>query len=237
MWTDALELKEFYASGLGRVARRMIIHRIRELWPDVHGLNILGVGYATPFLGPFRAEAQRVLAVMPAAQGVLHWPREGAGLTTLSDETCLPIPDRSMDRVLVVHAHECAEPPRPMMRELWRVMADGGRIMVVVPNRRGVWARYEGTPFGNGRPYSPGQMSRSLQDGLFEPLGWSTALYVPPVRSSMILSSAAAWENIGQRWFTTFAGVVIVEAGKQIYAGSFIAEDAPQKAFAPVVPR
>lgn len=237
MWNDAVDLKEFYAGGLGRVARRMIIRRIRSLWPDVHGLSILGVGYATPFLGPFRAEAQRVLAVMPAGQGVVHWPTEGAGLAALADEAGLPFPDQSIDRVLIVHALECAEPPRPMMRELWRVLVDGGRVMVVVPNRRGVWARIERTPFGNGRPYSRGQLARALRDALFTPAEWATALYVPPIRSRMILSSAVAWEQIGQRWFSTFAGVVVAEATKQIYAGSFVADEAPQKTFVPLVPR
>jgi SAM-dependent methyltransferase len=237
MWTDAADLRDFYGSALGRLARRMILRRVRAMWPDVRGLSVLGFGYATPFLGPFRAEARRVVAVMPAAQGVLHWPQEGAGLTTLADETNLPFADRSFDRVLLVHALECAEPPRPMLRELWRVLTDGGRIMVVVPNRRGVWARFERTPFGYGRPYSPAQLSLGLRDAMFTPEQWSTALFVPPVRSSMVLSSAMAWEQVGQRWFTAFAGVVIAEAAKQIYAGHFAAEQAPQKAYVPLVPR
>ena len=41
---------------------------------------------------------------------------------------------------------------------------------------------------------------------------------MPPTVSRMMLRSAPAWENIGERWFTTFAGVSMVEASKQIYA-------------------
>jgi SAM-dependent methyltransferase len=218
MWTDVVDLRDFYASGLGRVARRMIARRIRQLWPDLHGLNVLGLGYVTPFLGVFRAEAERVVAIMPAAQGVIHWPSDEPGLTALGDHTDLPLPDNSIDRALIVHALECAERTGPMMREVWRVLGDGGRLLVVVPNRRGLWARFERTPFGHGRPYSPGQLSRSLRDAMFTPYQSRTALYVPPVGSRMVLSSAAAWEEIGQRWFTTFAGVVMFEATKQIYA-------------------
>jgi SAM-dependent methyltransferase len=218
MWTDVVDLRDFYATGLGRVARRMIARRIRQLWPDLRGLNVLGLGYVTPFLGVFRGEAERVIAIMPAAQGVIHWPPGEPGLTALGDHTGLPLPDNSIDRALIVHALECAERTRPMMREVWRVLADGGRLLVVVPNRRGLWARFERTPFGHGRPYSPGQLSRSLRDAMFTPYQSSTALYVPPVGSRMILSSAAAWEEVGQRWFTTFAGVVMFEATKQIYA-------------------
>jgi SAM-dependent methyltransferase len=218
MWTDVVDLRDFYATGLGRVARRMIARRIRQLWPDLRGRNVLGLGYVTPFLGGFRGEAERVIAIMPAAQGVIHWPPDEPGLTALGDHTDLPLPDNSIDRALIVHALECAERTGPMMREVWRVLSDGGRLLVVVPNRRGVWARFERTPFGHGRPYSSGQLSRSLRDAMFTPYQSGTALYVPPVGSRMILSSASAWEEIGQRWFTTFAGVVMLEATKQIYA-------------------
>lgn len=69
MWTDVVDLSNFYASGLGRVARRMIVRRIRLLWPDLRGVSVLGFGYATPFLGVFRGEADRVIAAMPSAQG------------------------------------------------------------------------------------------------------------------------------------------------------------------------
>ena len=193
MWTDAVDLRDFYASGLGRVARRMIGRRIRALWPDVRGSNILGLGYAAPFLGVFRAEALRV--------------------------TALPFADRSLDRILLVHALECAEHTQPLMREIWRVLADGGRLIVVAPNRRGLWAQLERTPFGHGRPYTPSQLSRTLRDALFTPYRSATALYIPPIRSRMLLSSAGALEEIGQRWFTSFAGVVLCEASKQIFTG------------------
>ncbi len=59
MWADAIDMRDFYDTALGRVARRMIGRRVRDLWPDVRGLNVVGVGYATPFLGVFRSEALR----------------------------------------------------------------------------------------------------------------------------------------------------------------------------------
>ena len=104
------------------------------------------------------------------------------------------------------------------MREIWRVLSGSGRLLVVVPNRRGIWARLERTPFGHGLPYTPGQLSRVLRDNLFTPLESHPALFVPPVHSRMVLSSAPVWEQIGRRIFTTFSGVVMTEAVKQIYA-------------------
>ncbi|MBM3571429.1 MAG: methyltransferase type 11, partial [Alphaproteobacteria bacterium] len=77
MHTDVVDLRDFYASSLGQLARRMIRRRMRELWPDVTGLTLLGLGYATPYLRALHGQAERVVALMPASQGVLTWPPEG----------------------------------------------------------------------------------------------------------------------------------------------------------------
>ncbi|MBF0093508.1 MAG: methyltransferase domain-containing protein [Alphaproteobacteria bacterium] len=218
MWTDVIDLRDFYAGGLGQVARRMIRRRIRLIWPDVTGDRVAGLGFATPYLRQFKTEAERVFVIMPAAQGVLPWPEGEPGLVALADETELPLPDRSVDRLLMIHTLESAEQVRALMRELWRVLADGGRLLVVVPNRRGIWARLERTPFGAGRPYSSTQLDFLLREAMFTPLRNEPALFVPPSWSRMLMGSAPAWEKIGERWFPTFAGVLLVEAAKRIYA-------------------
>ncbi len=237
MWTDAVDLRDFYATSQGRVACRMIGNRVRSVWPNVKGLTVAGLGYPTPFLNPFRAEAARVCAVMPAAQGVLHWPAEGGNLTVLAEEGELPFPDLSIDRVLMVHSMECAEQVRPMMREVWRVLSGSGRLLVVVPNRRGLWARFERSPFGQGQPYSASQISRALRDALFTPVATHTALFVLPLRSRMVLSSARAWETAGERWFPAFAGVVMIEASKQMYAAQPLTQTRRARAYVPLTRR
>lgn len=219
MYTDIVDLREFYESSLGQVARRMLRRRIRQMWPDAAGQVVLGIGYATPYLRPFRDEAERVIAVMPASQGCTFWPPEGAGLVTLADEAELPLADMSVDRVLMVHGLEGTEQLRPMMREIWRVLAGGGRLLVVVPNRRGLWARADWTPFGHGFPYSVSQLKSMLRDTLFMPERTACSLFIPPLRSRFLLTSAPAWEEIGERWFKAFAGVTMIEASKQIFAG------------------
>jgi hypothetical protein len=108
------------------------------------------------------------------------------------------------------------------LREIWRILADGGRLLVVTPNRRGIWARLERTPFGQGRPYTPSQLTRLLRDNMYTPLQTASALYMPPFKSRFVLRSAPAWEQLAGRWFQTFAGVLLVEAAKQIYAGSAV---------------
>lgn len=218
MHVDVVDLRDFYDTRLGQVARRMIRRRLRLIWPDLRGMRLLGLGYAAPYLRLFRDEAERVVAVMPSSQGVLAWPQEGPNAVALADEAELPLQDYSIDRVLLVHGLEFSEQARPLLKEIWRAMAGGGRLMVVVPNRRGIWARIDKTPFGQGHPYTASQLSRLLRETGFTPERVATALYAPPTASRMLLRSAAALERIGERWFTTFAGVSVVEASKQIYA-------------------
>ena len=217
MYSDAIDLRDFYDSALGQVARRMIRRRLRQLWPDVRGRTVLGLGYATPFLRPWLGEAERVISLMPARQGVTHWPRGGRNVVALAEETMLPLADMSVDRVLLVHAAEATENVRGLMREIWRVLAGNGRLMVVAPNRRGIWARVERTPFGQGRPYSAGQLSSMLRSHLFVPERAAHALFIPPLRWPFLLTAAPAWENVGGRWFPGFSGVVMIEASKQLY--------------------
>ncbi len=218
MYADVVDLRDFYASRLGQVARRMIRRRLRLAWPDVTGLRVLGLGYATPYLRTFLDEAERVASFMPASQGVLPWPKDGPNRVTLVDEGELPLADFSVDRVLLIHSIEFSEQVRPLLKEVWRVLAGGGRLLAVVPNRRGIWARIDGTPFGQGHPYTQSQLARLMREEDFTPERNLAALYVPPTGSRMVLRSAGAWERLGERWFTTFAGVSMVEATKQIYA-------------------
>src|SRR6266581_1970488 len=181
MSIDVVDLRDFYSNRLGAVARHFVGRGVRRRWIDTRGLRVLGVGYATPYLGLFREEAERCLAFMPAAQGVLKWPSDRPGLAALVDELEMPLPDSAIDRVLLVHALEMAHDPTALLREVWRVLTAGGRLLIVVPNRRGVWARLDTTPFGHGRPYSRSQITHLLREAWFTPTGWGDALHVPPV--------------------------------------------------------
>lgn len=218
MQPDVIELAEFYRGRLGQVARRLVRRRVRGLLPDARGLRILGLGYATPYLRLFRDEAERVVAVMPAAQGVMRWPADARNLVALSEEAELPFPDASFDRVLIMHALESTEQIRPMLREVWRVLTDSGRLILVVPNRRGMWAHFERTPLGQGQPYSQPQLTRLLRDTLFSPMQWNPGLYPPPWGFRLLLRASGVIEQVGSRVAPGFAGVLVVEASKQMYA-------------------
>ena len=214
---DVVDLRSFYAQPLGHVARRLVGAAIRTRWPDTRGLAVLGLGYATPYLGLFRHEVERTFAFMPAALGVVKWPSAAPTLAALVDETYLPMPDAAVDRVVAVHALEMTANGPAMLEEIWRVTAAGGRLLLIVPNRRGLWARRDTTPFGHGRPYSRSQVTHLLRETWFTPTAWGDALYVPPIDRRWFLRSAPAWERAGASVWAPFAGVHLVEATKQVY--------------------
>lgn len=216
---DIIDLREFYANPLGRAVRRLLRPKLRAFWPNVQGMTVLGLGYATPYLRIFEGEAERVIAAMPGPQGVVRWPRGLPGRVMLVDEDDLPLPDASVDRLLLMHALENSENTRALLREVWRVLTPQGRLLAVVPNRRGLWAHIEATPFGQGHPYTPPQLTRLMRDAMFSPTQSQAALWLPPSDRAFVIRAVNAWEKTGEILWNRFSGVLLVEAEKQVYAG------------------
>jgi SAM-dependent methyltransferase len=214
---DIHDLREFYGGHLGQTARQMLRRRLRAIWPDMRGLRLLGLGFATPFLNSYRDGAERVVAAMPALQGVVRWPSDGPSQVVLCDDADLPFPDNFFDRVLIAHELEHVDNLRAHLREVWRVLTSNGRVLIVAPNRAGVWSLLERTPFGHGRPFTTGQLSRLLRDNLFAPEKTEGALYFLPVKSRTLLRTAGWWEVIGEKLWPRFGGAVLIEAEKHIY--------------------
>lgn len=213
MRRDATELERFYSSRQGEAARRMIARRIRALWPDARELDVLGLGFTNPYLEPYREEARRCISFMPSGQGAIAQPEDGTP-TALGDEVHLPFPEALFDRVLLVHALEEADALPVLLREIWRVMAPEGRLMLVTASRNGIWALSDKTPFGHGRPFTRGQLSRLLSDSLLEATAWSRALYAPPWGWTTHRRVASVWEEIGEYAWPGLGGVILAEAVK-----------------------
>lgn len=218
MRVDAETLAAFYASPLGELARRQALRRVMAAWPDAAGADMLGVGYPGPYLDGFAGSARRLAIAMPAQQGARRWPPGGKCTVTLADEQRLPFIDAIFDRALIVHALEETENPRAFLREIWRVMAPEGRLIVIVANRMGLWAQSEQTPFGHGRPYTRGQLATLLDDGMFTRIASARALYAPPRAWTPLLKAGNLIERVGETLWPAFGGLVLMEARKRLVA-------------------
>ncbi len=188
------------------------------MWPSANGDALLGIGYAMPYLRLWRDQASRCIALTPAQMGVTRWPPGVPNLSCAAEEDCLPFADLSFDRILLVHGLEMAENARRLLREAWRVLKDDGRLLIVVPNRSGMWAYRDSTPFGHGLPYSTGQLGRLLAGGLFRVERRDAALWMPPTSLRVVLRGAPLLEAAGRQMVPGLAGVTLTEAVKDVYA-------------------
>ncbi len=235
MISDIVALRAFYSSLLGRLAERSIAMALSSIWSKSTSERFVGLGYTLPWLDRFGADAERTFAFMPAMQGAVPWPTGQPSATALVFEEELPLPDSSVDRILMVHALEHAENPQQALLEIWRVLAPGGRLIIAVPNRRGMWARFEHTPFGTGRPYSRAQLAEALREANFTATAWGDALHFPPSERRFVLRLHRLLEQAGRRFWPIFAGVLVVEAEKRLYQGLPVAARASRRVFVPVL--
>jgi len=217
MRPDVIALRNFYAASLGIAVADCIGAGIRRMWPALAGEHVAGLGYAPPFLERLSEDTASRVAFMPAAQGVMAWPDAARNAAALVEEDALPVPDGAYDRVILVHALEVAERTRGLLRESWRILAPSGRLIVVVPRRRGLWAGLERTPFGSGEPFTRGQLERLLAEHLLPVTNVSSALYLPPMRRMVRSRNLRMADRFGRAIAPRLGGLVIVEAEKQVY--------------------
>lgn len=222
MRTDVLDLKAFYDKrALGRVVQRLLRDRLTTLWPPAttQGMTVAGYGFAAPLLRPYLAPARRVSVLMPGGQGVMPWPNAAPNRSLSVEEDAWPLETGSVDRLVILHGLETAAQPTLLLSEAWRVLGPGGRLIVMVPNRAGLWAQSEATPFGIGRSYSRGQLESQARAAGFIVERTGAALYIPPSDRRFWLKSSEMWERTGTRIARLLiAGVVVAELGKQVAA-------------------
>jgi SAM-dependent methyltransferase len=216
---DIVNLRQFYTTPLGEAARLLISKSVQAIWPKAQGDKLLGLGFPTPYMEPHLDSGSPLFVCMPAAQGAVYWPPARTNLVFLAHESQLPLPSDSVNRVLLVHSIEHSEELSWMMREVWRVLVPGGRVLAVVPNRMSFfWSRSSRSPFGYGRPFTMMQLRTLFTGHQFTPIRSSVALFTPPLYWRWLWRISGKIEAVGKIIFRPFGGVLILEAEKQVYA-------------------
>lgn len=219
MHHDIIDLRRFYYErALGRVVQRILRDRLTGRWQpgSVKGMNIAGFGFAAPMLRPYLPTARRVMSLMPGPQGVMAWPVGQANHSVLCDETAWPLETGFVDRLVMLHGLETSDHPAALLAEAWRVLGPGGRMIMMVPNRAGLWAASDSTPFGHGRSYTSGQIESQMRKAGFVTEWHGSAVYIPPSDRRFWLRGAQMWEKTGAKISRVLiAGVVLIEVSKQ----------------------
>jgi SAM-dependent methyltransferase len=229
MRPNVVQLRQFYASRLGRKVKQRLRQLVLQYWPDTAQQVVVGLGYAIPVLRVLeRGKPSALLALMPVNQGAIYWPVHSENHGVLGDEVMPPFAPGSLHRVVMLHAFEHVARPQELLSVYWKMLAPGGKMLLIVPNRRGSWARFGNNPFGRGTPYSVSQLRELLEDAQFTINDITSALFGPPSRAPFWLKLWKSMEDIGSFLFPMLGGVLIIEVEKQIYAG--IAERAAMPA-------
>ena len=215
MYLDVKEIKDFYyRSTLGRAAKNSINKNLSTIWPETAGLNVVGFGFSLPFLRQYLDNSRRVIALMPAQMGVLAWPEEDNNVSVLVDEKRWPIDTGHVDRLIVSHSLEHTNEPSTLLAEAYRVLGPGGRALFIVPNRAGLWSRSDSTPFGQGKPFSSGQLETQLRLHGFLPEQQFSALHMLPSKNRSLHRFGPFLEKMGQKLPFLVGGLIMLEVSK-----------------------
>ena len=219
MSVDVVDLREFYATPLGRQAAASIIAAMRRNGGLPSDIDIMGLGYPVPLFNALLDSKDRAIVLMPSRQGAVQWPLGAACRTALAEDDELPLATGSVQCVVVVHVLENTFDPIHVLDEIWRVLVPEGKLILIATNRRGLWTRFEHTPFGNGRPFSRGQLATLLRKTKLTPAQWDSCLNFPPLRIAWLLKLNPFIERIAGRVWPIFCGAHMVVATKRLYQG------------------
>lgn len=223
MFPAAYDLKEFYMTAQGWAVSQMLYQRLRAWWPQTDmtmrdtSSVLVGVGYAVPYLGRMDGP-RKSFAVLSGQMGAMVWPANGGQRCVLAEHGVWPLPAASVDHILMIHELEFAEDPADVLEEAWRVLKPEGKLMLVVPNRTGFWARAEKTPFGHGRPFTATQLHDLLRDGNFALERMAGALVAPPWRNATFIRHVAPALEYMAPLCAALCGVTVAEASKRLYS-------------------
>ena len=210
---NIVDIAQFYTQPLGKTTQELLAAKLQahlQVQPDQ---LVLGLGFASPYL----SEDLKTVSFMMARAGVMHWPITGTVRSALVDELDLPLSDNHVDVALLIHALEFSESAEDLLEEVWRVLTPQGKLILVVPNRRGLWSSSDLTPFGQGQPFSRSQLSKLLKEAQFVVNNMKQVLLGPPWGGSGL---AKVMEHGSSFGFGALSGAILVEATKQVYAYS-----------------
>lgn len=220
MRPSVIQLRQFYSSRLGLQVKKHLRHRLLQWWDEPSTDAVIGIGYAPPLLRVLdRTTTTTITALMPADQGAIYWPVHTDNRSILADELMPPFAENSIGRVLMLHALEFADKPEELLRVYWHMLIPGGRLVIVVPNRFGLWSYAGRTPFTRGRAFRLGRLKDMLEEAQFTLRDATSALYAPPTKHGLALSLSNMLEWLGHVLLPGLGGVIVIEAEKQIYAG------------------
>lgn len=226
MWEDTDHINAFYETQTGHHISQRLQPVVDQFWASGSGTQNAAFGYPFPFISRVPAapakdrqpDKEPILCFTPRWMGSNDLSLLPAQCHTMVNAHQWPLQDVQLDRLMLGHALEFNARPDLILAESWRVLDGSGKLLVMVAHRHGLWTQADRTPFGQGQPFSRGQLRSLLVAAGFEVTTLRCAIHVPPAVFRWMAGAAPTIEAIGQRVWPMLGGVLIAEANKMLYA-------------------
>nr|WP_267298687.1 class I SAM-dependent methyltransferase [Neokomagataea thailandica] len=199
----------FYNTPIGQRVQTLIQRHLNSLHLPPCS-RAIGIGDASPYASSL---PEHTILARPAHS----FHNKTSQRECVVDTTRLPFDDCSVPLIFAIHALEFAPSPPELLRALWKALTDDGYLILIVPNRSGLWAHSDRTPFGHGTPFSTGQIQKLLTQSLFKTDVKRSALITPPCLLKH--SSGRLFERFAAYLPSTLAGLHLLVVRKNLYAG------------------
>ncbi len=208
------QLREWFATSLGGSLQAHEAHRLRDVLPQLYGTVALQLGSLGQLdLLDSSAVPKRIVLDLPADTGdvrVRGLPQQ------------LPFECKSINVALLPHTLDFCEDPHAVLREVARVLAPEGHIVVLGFNPNSLWGlrrlfarRPRAMPWcGNFFSLSRIKDWLALLD--FQVTHGNMLYYRPPVQHEGTMSRMRFFDKAGDRWWPLMAGVYMVVAKKRV---------------------
>ncbi len=221
MWVDVDRLDAFYQTKLGGLVQFDVGQNVNQLLNVAKNNTVVGYGYTYPYMDLFGNATNSVVTLAPMAQGGRGCLLKDQNISCVSEELLMPLLDRSVDKLFICHSFEFVNNIPEFLKECYRVLADDGEILMVVPNRRGLWAHNANTPLGYGMPYTGAQLSEILTNHMFNPISVQYGLFTLPNEMLFRYGLDKAMEFCTKFVSAKFGGVLYMLARKQVLSATF----------------
>ncbi|MGI5917579.1 MAG: class I SAM-dependent methyltransferase [Anaerolineae bacterium] len=208
---ESLEVAQGYDAWfdtpLGRtvdVLEKDLLYRMARPLP---GERVLDVGAGTGhFACDLARRGLRVTACEPSAAMLAVGRVKGCDVEWhQAPAERLPFDEGAFDLVFCVTALEFVEDVDAALREMVRVLAPGGRLVVGTLNAKGPWGRFyaqqarqEDSPFRHARFFTAKRLVKTLSP--YGRVRWNSAVHLPPAGRHLeaALANAQAIEHRGR---------------------------------------
>ncbi|MFK7862905.1 MAG: class I SAM-dependent methyltransferase [Pseudohongiellaceae bacterium] len=208
----AEQLSQWFQTPLGQVTLACELAAAKPIIERMFGYHILQIG---------GSEEAMLIEHSPIAHKIMFSSeRRPRGRNPVADNEELPLPNDSIDAVVVHHGLDFTRDSHALLRELTRVLRPGGQMLVIGFNPLSQWGMIRLLRRRFTVPWQGRFIARHRLLDWFKLLDLRveqslTGLHYPPFNVSKLLEKSQVFESFGNRVKSPFGGAYLLSCVKQ----------------------